>query len=1251
MRRAQRLAGPCVLVATLLACQRAGAPVQFNTGVTPATHAMFPIASGVHAASCNTCHGDFQSFKQVTCLNCHAHDQPITDQLHRSLVTVPGGTRSDGGMGYAYRSASCLQCHAAGARVPFDHAGITSTCASCHDVAAPFVALPVAGVGLDGGVFMHPDKGGNDCRACHTTTSWFGTSGAPDAVRDPSTDVVLAALIPTYSGTSIASVSARTEALPMPMNHRATGLSAAALSSCANCHAGANAGVFFPGKMHASLTFLKLAQPTLCLDCHLTSVPAGFVGPTATNPARTPASGEMKHDAVHWVNGRPTATGVVPAECALCHQAPSVIAQRWTTTSPFHSSLSAASQAQPGSCVDCHANSRPQALLTAANAAMPANVQFDHAAGAAMGECASCHGSGSAAQLTSWTKGKFHLAASTAPSSCLPCHSGERPTATAGWTSTGYQSSPFDYVPGPASAITHGDGQDCAVCHSGPGTGAWGGSQNWVGGHFTHGPATISGTTCIACHATQRPDGATSVLPRQFDHSINGTGDCFGCHQATVAAATYVNYFNPGTQVLPNGDWKGGAEYPASTLVGSPSQFITIAETSLNRSAPNQLVTGTSSISATLYNAMLHISPALPLALSAGPETSPDSTKCWHCHTTDATGKVTSFAEGRYHKKLDTFSATFGGKVAPIPQPTSRCSDCHAQMRPVGIVAKAPPSDLQPMDHDAQFTAAVLIDKAFVTRVSQIDCSTCHQAAGATWTDGVFHARVSPAVPQDCTVCHYSLMADAPNADLTSGTAYSMRHKSGQITFQNCQTCHAAALTRGANNPIVPALWQPGAYHGSLATQPSACLDCHSVSQPAANVSTQSSWVYNLAAGGTSTNQPQWMNHGSAALPGKDCAACHAADARASGSAWSKSDEFHAAVASPISCKECHGLDNGGGSVAGTNNNLPSGLTDSSTTTSAVADTTTGVPPGTRDQIAHQDVNVSGHDCNFCHTQAGRSTVPGVQAREWAQAGFHASFAAVSPLVLDGTTGRCSNCHMNVKPTAAFAAFDHSPFTPTSGTQDCASCHSWPGTGTASSPNWLGAAAAPQYIPVGGFPIPQPPAAAALTQPGIGNLPHPTLGAGTACTTCHATASGGKGAVGYDHASALINSNCASCHEAGSNLVGTQWNNTTIEAAGAGDTRPFTLTSINVTYKANSDAVSYPNHFFDSGTAGSPRYVDCNECHVVPAGNGAVTTGAAYLQIGSGGLSSTGAWAFPHTVAKMADPTTCAMCHGNNIPR
>ncbi len=106
------------------------------------------------------------------------------------------------------------------------------------------------------------------------------------------------------------------------------------------------------------------------------------------------------------------------------------------------------------------------------------------------------------------------------------------------------------------------------TCHGGPGTGAWGGTQNWVGGNFTHGKTTLAGTTCIVCHTTQRPDlqpganAATVATLLGFDHALNGTGDCFGCHQATVVAGTYVNYFNPGTGALPNGDWKGGITLP-----------------------------------------------------------------------------------------------------------------------------------------------------------------------------------------------------------------------------------------------------------------------------------------------------------------------------------------------------------------------------------------------------------------------------------------------------------------------------------------------------------------------------------------------------------------------------------------------------------------------------------------------------------------------------------------------------------------
>ena len=183
--------------------------------------------------------------------------------------------------------------------------------------------------------------------------------------------------------------------------------------------------------------------------------------------------------------------------------------------------------------------------------------------------------------------------------------------------------------------------------------------------------------------------------------------------------------------------------------------------------------------------------------------------------------------------------------------------------------------------------------------------------------------------------------------------------------------------------------------------------------------------------------------------------------------------------------------------------------------------------------------------------------------------------------------------------------------------------HSWPGTGTAQSPNWLGAAAMPAYISVGGFTVSQPPASSALLQTGIGNLPHPTVAVGVACTTCHATSTGGKGARGYDHLSTLINSNCNSCHEAGTNLIGTLWNGATAQSAGAGDSRPYTLASVLALQRRT---ITTPNHFYP---------VDCKECHNIPTGNGYVTTGTAYAT----------AWKFPHTTSKMSNPTTCKFCH------
>jgi hypothetical protein len=1089
-------------------------------------------------------------------------------------------------------------------------------CGECHVTPAGTAATTTGSAYAAAWAFPHNKStmtNPGTCVMCHTN----GVPTVPTGpVSDPNATVSVSAQVPSYSGTSISSLAPLNEALAMSMNHQATELSATLMNTCADCHAGAAAGTFYPGKLHSSLATLTVPQPAQCTSCHAGAAPTGFVGPVATSPGRAPSSPEMKHDAVAWANNAPTTTALVPADCGVCHASASSTVTSWAASrtgagpAVYHSALAAAALPQPGSCLDCHANTRPPnasapAVLTSANSTLPAGVTFDHSASAAMTDCAGCHAKSALAPFSSWAQGRFHLAGSSTPTSCVACHSGERPTSTTGWLSTTYASSPFDYGTN-SFGIGHGDGQDCVTCHNGPGTGAWGSNQNWATGKFTHGPSTVSGTTCVACHATQRPATGVTYDGGTFNHSTDGTGDCIGCHQATINANRYAALT----------DWSGGVAYPGSSFVAAPTKFVQVTETALTRSGVNNLVTSTSTSTATLYDGMLHTSSVLPAALNAGPTGSPDPTKCWHCHT-NTNGMVTSYLNGVFHASLTGYQATPGGAVTPFPQPTTSCGDCHVSTLPSNIVMKGG-SDLQPMDHAAQFTAAVSIGGASVTAVNQADCSACHKSPGNTWTDGTFHPNIGAGNPKDCVGCHYVLMADAAKADLTSGTD-AMKHRSAQLTFQSCNTCHTGALANAKTTPLASTLWKTGLMHASLTAQPAACVECHAAAVPA--TTTQSTVTYPLPLGGTATNGGQWMSHASSFVAGKDCALCHSADAKISGSAWSKSDQFHPKVSPVGACQECHGLTNGNGAVLGTKNNLPLGLTNSTMVTTA--DSTTGVPAGTHDQITHADSNVSTRDCVLCHRQLGVGS-----GQEWAQASFHSSLNAANPLVVNGTTGRCSNCHMNVKPGPSFPGQDHSTFTAAPGTTDCSSCHSFPGTGTVSAPNWLGAIGAPTLISVGGFTIAQPPETTAKVEPGIMNLPHP---AGTVCTSCHASASGGTNANGYDHASAgLIALSCDACHEAGSNLVGTVWNGATAAASGAGDTRPFTLTSVVATFGPGM-TVTYPKHFYPA---------DCGECHVVPAGDGLTTTGNTYAV----------AWTFPHNEATMTNPGTCVMCHTTGIP-
>ena len=263
----------------------------------------------------------------------------------------------------------------------------------------------------------------------------------------------------------------------------------------------------------------------------------------------------------------------------------------------------------------------------------------------------------------------------------------------------------------------------------------------------------------------------------------------------------------------------------------------------------------------------------------------------------------------------------------------------------------------------------------------------------------------------------------------------------------------------------------------------------------------------------------------------------------------------------------------------------------------------------------------SGFNCIGCHTHDQTPTDlvhNSVGTYAYTSAACYQCHSAPTPAAYThtGITGDCALCHTV---GASFAALPRAGFTHIDiGSADCSSCHTTKDWATGS---------APQYISVGGFSIPQPPATTPTTQAGIANLPHPST-ASLDCSTCHTGGMGGKGAIGYDHASPLIDTNCNSCHEVGTDLVGALWNGATSQSAGAGDSRPYTITNLTATRGGGDSCsnITTPYHFYP---------VDCRECHNVPTGTGATATGSDY----------TNAWSFPHTESKMTNPSTCNLCH------
>ena len=1275
-----RLRGALILIVSALAV-----PLFNNCGVsTPSlSSASFATANFQHSGletSCLTCHSSNRPTGINTPVTWSATNvnAPFDYASH-------GGTMD---CASCHQSKAGFMTWANWGGANYVHLSVLTACTSCHTPQRPDLQVPAIAASALGGFDHATSATSQDCFSCHSASmsrgtfasialggDWSGGQAAGARNYDPAFDDVMSTNPITFSGTSVATVGTLAYTSHMAMNHSTTQIPAGVISgNCNVCHADlASTGAARPGYFHSSLTALATAagvtinQPTACSDCHNSTNsdwPIYFIGnPPATGQtySRFPSSPEFKHTATAWVaNGAAPGgytagtTPLVTVDCVVCHVTPNPAAplapvgSYWGVkigeASPaggehnanYHTSLFNKSISQPSSCLACHANSRPSLGNAGISGDKPVGtLNYLHTSSVSngttsgMGDCIVCH-TGGASGSPVWTTGKFHLAGGTTPSTCMPCHTTDRPTTTSApftWATSGYTSKPFDYGSGSANVATgntHGAGQDCVLCHNGPGSGVWGSTQNWQNGSFNHatGLDSTSGKTlisesCSSCHSSQRPDlnghpASQFVSPyASFDHSTAGTGDCLGCHSATVTAGLYTTYLSSGTGysigATSQSNWYGGVGYPGSNPIASGANKISVTEYVLQGSP---LYTGSTSSTANLLDDMIHTASNIPATIVP---TAP-TTNCTACHTSSS-----AVVGGIFHPAV----TVAGGSV------TTKCSVCHSiNTMPAGVVEGAT-GYLAPMDHTASFGTAVTINNGSgmtSTTVSGLDCANCHShpgiyavnpgtapvrgawptadATNGSWKDGKFHTSIGTTnVPTNCAQCHYltmtnSAVVDKLFTDLEFPAAVNgqtlqiqMKHLSTLVTTQNCATCHVTYATTSAltqSGTVASTSWAGAMFHTTLANanQPStSCLDCHTGTVPTSST--------------TAT-------------------------------------------------------------VAASNVYLPNGtLATGQTLNNGVAHTVFG---GT---------TATGVDCAVCHTpkQAAASNL-------WVGTGakYHTSTAYTSL----SSPPNCLPCHAATKPTSvvttsdATGSFDHSGI----GTSDCNSCHTYAGknvaTGTNSmtGPNWLGATAAPTiiafpgqtsslstlvnyvyYAAGAGFAANATTAMGVIgTAGGAGTLPHPTVGT-QACTVCHPATPAVPAytylkADHYDHGGAnatavsLIANKCSTCHEAGAgnttyptagNLMSNvAFNNSTF----AGDTRPIGMTTMTVQgYQAGTCTISgsssgVGNHFYPT---------DCSACHNSP--------GTAVVGASTGAVTgSSSKWAFTSSKHKPSG-VSCNLCH------
>jgi hypothetical protein len=1260
-------------------CHSAGAVVAYAMpGMVPALVGPPDNHIGTSGQSCETCHVGPNSSITAT---------PVRD----------GANFGNSAFNHSGNTASCASCHGPGitdttfyrvspktvSSLTPAHIPYSGTCDSCHVNSVPVGQIPLtyasgSMTSFANAKFSHAGIT-SSCGTCHgdgvTASSFYGVVPRNTAQLSPA-HIPAAAACETCHVNSIPSTLVSITGAGSNTSFSGAGFSHSGISNgCVNCH-GANLGSSsFYGitslvVMPSTALGGHIPSSTTCESCHLGSVPSSLVSVTAAHPV--PGSA--------FRNAPPSATQIHAASsvaCTTCHEAgfnwigmdlplyarvPSSYTGLPTTlykgfqTRPVQggTSTSVDDAAHPTiiECSNCHGNT-----VAFGGPAAPSN-HIPYASGVS---CSTCHGDFSAPPKI----GVIHANIQSTNSNCVQCHS----TASAALYASATTLNP---IKAPGSKHIPMGSLSCEGCHVGANssmaTTPVQDGANFAGSLFNHAGTTVSCATCHgasitattftgvypvgqsvlspahlpttaaceSCHTAGAPTGLvpaagmTTFANARFTHAGITTG-CVACHGPSITNSSFYG-INPIIVMPSTTDPQG--HIPSSTT----------CENCHLGSVPSGLIAAGSSASvgSSLFRNAPPSSTQIHSNGTGGCSSCHEAGKAWvgmdlplYARNPAVFTGVNTLYKGFQTRPLAApsgYSVADPGHASPGDLSTGECSKCHGNTVAFGVPSA-------PANHIPYISSAV--------------CGDCHAPFGAQPTNAAIHAKLQ-SPNSNCEQCH-----STANAALYASTTTVKPIKTptaNHIPMGNlgCASCHV-----GANSSLVLPVSNTSSFansafsHSGITT---GCNDCHGVN---VEVGTFDGVTPKGVSGLTPAHIPVANALG--------CETCHVGSippglVPSTGYAGSPSFAGGQFIHTGITtgCVTCHGSGITSGSFKGVSSIvvMPStangGHIPSSTTcenchlgsvpSGLLSVTASHAMPGSLFKNSPPDTNkihagISG-GCVNCHEAGlnwiGMTAYPPVPSAKSANAnqlytGFHTRPVAggVLPSINDAshpdaTSGDCSLCHGNVQAFGAVAKpANHIPYATTA---QCSACHNPFGqhpTITAIHANLQSASTNCAQCHSAANAAMYSSASRTIVGPASNHVPMRGLG----CESCHvgsgssiATTPVAGAAVfsGSAFSHSGMNTNCAECHGA--------------------SVQPGTFQGINSIVVMPPTATANSSNHIPSSTT-------CENCHSGAMPSSLVPGNAPHAAPNSGFLNAP-----PNTTMTHSGITGgCASCHDTGM--